>query len=148
SAYRNITFRFEGTYWKAARALLLAGVTVVLTLGLGYPWARRHVQRFLVTETTYGSVIGRFDADGLEFFKPYVAAVGVMLFAIALVFIVFPLAGINPMAGSSSDVAISTATGYFGLAMYTAYLQARIFNVVWRNTRIGPIRFEASMRAS
>jgi uncharacterized membrane protein YjgN (DUF898 family) len=48
SAWRNITFGFDGGIREAAKVFLALGALAVVTLGLAYPYARMRRARFII----------------------------------------------------------------------------------------------------
>ena len=81
SAYKNIQFRFRGTYWEAFMVLYIWPILGVLTLGILYPLAILRLNQYVVRNSAYGSSDFDFDAS----FKDY-GIIFLILVGIALVF--------------------------------------------------------------
>ena len=144
SAYRNFTFAFSGTYWGAAKMLLIALLQVIFTCSLGYPWAVARFRKFIVDNASFGGVRAEFGARGGHLAKPYlVAAFGVAVCAFALYFAI----GWGHGARLVKHATYVSAVTYFLYALAYAYLQARIGCLNWQFTRLGPVSFEANYRA-
>jgi uncharacterized membrane protein YjgN (DUF898 family) len=91
SAYRNITFRFGGTYAGALKVISAWGLLPVIVtgtmfswwgqypiagvafgiFGLLFPWWLRNIKNFIVTNTAYGGQSGQFGATGGQFWGIY-----------------------------------------------------------------------------
>ncbi len=154
TAWRSLSFRFAGTYGDAYVKYLLMFLLVPLTLGIYFPFLKAHQKRYVVEGHRYGTQPFTFSALNGDFFPPYLAAFGMMIGWYVLVFILF-------MAFAS--VVISGAPGhrhpnqwlmfgmigfmYFGVFMIFVYISSRVNNLVYNNMRIGPVRFQSSLRA-
>src|SRR5262249_52554518 len=96
SAFRNLTFRFDGSYWEAARVLyawgLIPGYVVGQAFGwwehpewglavlavafLAFPWWRQRYKRFIIGHTSFGGKAGNLSATALQFYGVYLRAAG------------------------------------------------------------------------
>lgn len=137
SAYRNITFEFDGTYFGAAGAMLVGLLRMVLTGGLGYPWALTHVRRYFVEHSSYGGVRARYGARGGHLVRPY----------LALLCVTFMMIGLGAAGTWGSKVGPALAVGYVVYGLGYAYWVARVSEVNWRFTSLGPVRFAPAYRA-
>ena len=63
TAYRNVQFRFKGTYGGAFLALLVWPMLGVLTLGILYPLALLKANQFVVSNCAYGATPFSFEED-------------------------------------------------------------------------------------
>jgi uncharacterized membrane protein YjgN (DUF898 family) len=144
SAFRNMTFGFAGTYTSAAKVIYGWAILTVVTLGIAFSWWQQRLKKYMVGQTSYGGVDGEFSATGGQFFKTYLIAG--LLFS-AAVFGVSLMFGIGAAAGGGkSFMPVVLLVGIY--AMYVvayAYIQARIMNLVWNNTRLGPLHFKSSI---
>lgn len=143
SSYRNFHFRFTGTYGRAAALLLTTGLLVVLTCGLGYPWAVARVRRFMLENSSFGGQPGTFSGQGGHLLFPYFAV------AVAGALLGGALAGLNHVDATwgKHAVGFATALTYLGYGLGYAYLRARVDNILWRHTGLGPFAFDATFRA-
>jgi uncharacterized membrane protein YjgN (DUF898 family) len=145
SAFRNMTFNFAGTYTGAAKVMYGWGILTLLSLGIAFSWWQQRLKEFIVSRTSYGGVDGEFTATGGQFFKTY--SIAGLLFAGAMI-AAFMLLGIGAAAGGKNSFMIVWVTGIYAIyVMAYAYIQARITNLVWNNTQLGPLRFKSSIGA-
>lgn len=148
SAFRNMTFEFKGGYWSAVKVLYGWAIVAILTLGFGFSWWQQRIKQYMVTRSSYGGVPGEFGATGWQFFKKYIVAILFMMGAVAL----FSAgAGALFATGGGKDVAsfiIAFTVGIYAFYVFLfAYIQARIGNLVWNSTRLGPLAFGSTLRA-
>jgi uncharacterized membrane protein YjgN (DUF898 family) len=88
SAFRNMTFHFDGGYLGALKVLYALGIIPAIVIGmmldwrgkpivlgiasavfgLSYPWWIRRLKKFIVEHTSYGGKKGTFFATGGQFF--------------------------------------------------------------------------------
>lgn len=168
SAFRNIAFKFDGNYLKAFRVLYVWGIVpaifIILFLGMNYkeketaiifvlvffilascfPWWIKSLKKFIVEHTSYGGKYGSLSATGGQFFRIYFMA-GLITIAIItpaglLSFV------LNGAANKTFALYLMVILIYAGYALAYAYLQAQSGNLVWNNTRLGPLRFQSTLR--
>jgi len=141
SAYRNVSFRFSGTYFGAVRALLGAGLLGAFTCGLGYPWAYCRVRRYFVESTSFGGVCASYKAHGAHWLAPF-ALFAASVVAAGALFVAWARSGpVPPRVGPA--LVISYAIYLLGYV----YLSARVACINWRYTTLGPLSFRADYRA-
>lgn len=164
SAFRNMTFRFDGKYIDALKALYVLGIipaivismifewkgksiTIGITVAMfffAFPWWIKRIKKFIVEHTSYGDKKGEFFATGGQFFTIYF--ITGMIFTLAVI----PsgiLASINPLKKTSPFFYISAAVIYAGYVIAYAYNQSRIGNLTWNSSRLGPVRFQSTLSA-
>lgn len=146
SAYRNITFRFDGTYWSAAKVLYGWLLVTLVTFGIGFSWWQQRLKRYQLTRLSYGGVHGEFNASGGRYFRTY------MLASLLFVFGAVALGGLSALVvagggGKMFYVVVFTAGIYVMYIAMFAYLRAHVTNLVWNHTLLGPLRFESRLRA-
>lgn len=165
SAFRNMTFYFDGTYWGAFKALYAWGIvpafvvgSVLSTMGhmvpLGiasavfschFPWFLRRIKAYIVEHTAYGGRKGDFSATGGQFFGVYFTA-GLIVLAIAIPAVVIAtmiFRGNNNLQVFSFFVSLPIYLGY--LVAY-AFVKARGGNISWNHIRIGSLYFKSTLR--
>lgn len=166
SAFRNMTFHFDARYREAAWTIYWLGLIPLLVaggifewwgnlwlaggayavFGLVFPWWIRGLKRFLVGHTGFGGVNGELNATGGQFFRIYLLA-GLIMGVAALA------VGLLGTAIFASIKSAEVAMVAFLLPVYAAYVlafafvQARSGNLVWNATRLGPLRFESTLKA-
>jgi uncharacterized membrane protein YjgN (DUF898 family) len=166
SAYRNMTFGFDGRYrdavialyWLGLIPLLVAGTIfgwwgnmpigagVYAVFGLLFPWWMRRLKHFLITHSAFGGENGALSATGRQFFRVYfMAGLVVMLFAALTAGLVAAL--FSHIKVSSYSFILPAIPGYVGYVLAYAYLQAHNSNLVWNHTRLGPLRFKSRLTA-
>jgi len=146
SAFRNMTFSFNGGYWDVFKILYLRGLLLLITLGLAFPWWTARFKRYIAAHTRFGSRDGDLALTGKQLFKIYFVAA---LIIFGLLFIVI-------FAGSGLAVWLKNAKyagvlivvlAYAAYVLAYAYVQARTGNIIWNNIRLGPLRFQSTLQA-
>jgi uncharacterized membrane protein YjgN (DUF898 family) len=144
TAYRNVRFRFEGTYRACLKIILVYGWLVFT--GILYPYLKHRLIRFVAENHRYGTT--RFEVA--DFKKPFIGAYanafGLGFLLIGAMFAEMMWAG---ALGLKSPVLLFGifVSFYAGLFLLFAYIRARTTNAIWNAVRIGPLRFESSLRA-
>lgn len=164
SAFRNMTFRFDGDYRGAFKVLywlgiipllvvgtifewwgkLWLGAVVWLAAGLLFPWWIRGLKNFIVSGTQFGGVHGGFAARGRQFFRIY-AVSGLILLVAGIVTAALFGTLLGTLKQSGQAVLWASAPIYAGYVLAFAYVQAHGSNLVWNHTRLGPLRFRSTL---
>jgi uncharacterized membrane protein YjgN (DUF898 family) len=166
SAFRNMTFHFDGGYPGALKALYSWGIIPVFVLGMmfnwwgkyaiagvaalvfgvSFPWWIRRLRNFLISHSSYGSRKGIFSATGGQFFGVYFRS-GLIMVGILIVTGMFSAMLIASMTKKSQLVVwLFAVPMYAGYVLAYAYVQAHSSNLVWNHTRLGPLRFQSTLR--
>ncbi|UCD81411.1 MAG: DUF898 domain-containing protein [Desulfobacterales bacterium] len=165
SAFRNMTFHFDAGYMDAFKAIYAGGIIPIFVIGMmfnwttdtaflaiitivvafSFPWLMMRLKKFIVENTYYGAKNGIFSAKGGQYFKIYFVAALIMLG------VTIPLGILVAIAASSTTkiwilTYISPILGYAGYVLAYAYIRARSGNLGWNNTRLGPLRFQSTLR--
>ncbi len=142
TAYRNVRFRFEGTYKACLKVVLVYGWLVLF--GILYPYFKHRLIRFVAENHRYGTT--RFEIA--DFKKPFISAyANAYGLGIVLAVVVFGL-GTVMMQGKAPYLFFGMAMVFYGgLFLLFAYIRARTTNAIWNAVRIGPLSFESSLRA-
>jgi uncharacterized membrane protein YjgN (DUF898 family) len=170
SAFRNMTFKFDGTYADAVQRLhgwgLIPALVVMLTFDwFGYPsltapfflvgvlvfpfWQQR-LRAFVVDHTGFGGQRARLALSRGAFFAAYAAtgvrgvAGSVAVTVASMVFIKTPFPEVLQVG---LGIVLVAASIYVGYVLVGCYLQARLANLVWNHTELGPLRFRSSLSA-
>ena len=153
SAWRNITFSFNGGFWEAARVFLALGLLSVVTLGLMYPYARMRRARFIIEHHRFGDTQIRVDLMTGGFILAYLLAalmlIGIMvLFVAAMIAVVFFAAGAASRQQPSGMAALAPVAVLYAayIAVY-AFLRAQIGNLTLNGVVVGPLRCRSTLRA-
>ena len=168
SAFRNLRFNFNGSYWDAVRTLYAWGLIPLILIGAFILWQWQQpvlffiaafvfaiympfwlvgIKRFLVDHTRFGGVAGKLAITGGNFYFIYFSA---GLLATALLIVTGGAAlGITKLThGWALGNAIATFALILpcvGYVIVYAYIQAQISNLVWNNTQLGPLRFQSTL---
>ena len=153
TAYRNIRFRFAGTYGGCLRVVAVYGW--LLLIPIFYPYFKRRLVRFGIENHRYGAT--RFELPpefGKTFARAYWVAYGLFVLSVIVGVVIV---GLVALAGAGFHLTRSQMVGIgivLWLPMYlaaiglsSAYIHARTLNAVWNHLRIGPVRFTSSLRA-
>lgn len=150
SAWRGISFRFDTPAGEAYGPFLLATWLTALTLSLYYPVMKKRQQDFIVEGHRYGHKRFGFKADTSAYYGPY----GIAAFAGFLLAIAFgvTMAAVTSRAGGdkaalAGGMLASMAVLYLGVFLIIGFLRVRYTNLMWNHTRLGPHRFESTLRA-
>lgn len=164
SAFRNMTFRFEGNYLDALKALYAWGLIPILVVGtifnwwgkfvvggvvffvfgISFPWWIRRFKNFIIGHSFYGGKKGTFSATGGQFFKVYFIS-GLIIVAMMIItgiFVAILVASIKKPQILFSLIAVPVYAGY---VLAYAYVQAHSGNLAWNNTQLGPLRFQSTL---
>lgn len=165
SAFRNMTFHFEGGYLDVLKVLYVWGIIPIFVIGMmfnwqgkrvvlgiaslvfafSFPWWIRRLKRFIIEHTFYGGEKGAFFATGGQFFKIYFIS-GLIMLGLTI-----PLVMLMAFLFISTKkmwflTYLSPIIVYAGYVLAFAYIRARSGNLVWNNTRLGPLRFQCTLR--
>ena len=164
SAFRNMTFHFEGSYLDALKALYLWGIIPVFVLGwlfdwwgkyavagiaalvfgVSFPWWIRRLRNFLISHSSYGNRKGTFSATGGQFFGVYFRSGLIMTGILIVVGMLSFMLISSPKKTQLITWSIAVPT-YAGYVLAYAYVQAHSSNLVWNHTRLGPLRFRSTL---
>jgi len=163
SSYRGLRFRFTGSAPGAYWTFLVRPVVVLFTLYLATPWFHQRLKQYQHGNTSFGKAPFSFTAGVGPFYKEYLIVGALML---AVMFIPFGMmfgatneltqmsqaaqeAGGAPPDPRALMGTIFTAMVIMmaGMLMITPLFQARLQNLVWNNTALGPHRFQSAASA-
>ena len=165
SAYRNMTFAFDASYGDAVKAVYVWGLVPLIIVGtafqwwgnpiyagaafgifgLAFPWWLRRLKNLIVSHTAYGGRNGELSVTGTQFFKVYFMA-GLVMIGAAMLTGVIVAAGFRAAKDSPYVLYAAMVPAYIGYVFAFAYIQARISNLVWNHTELGPLRFESTLK--
>ena len=144
TAYRNITFDFEGQYGEAAGVYLLWPVLLGLSGGLLYPlyvWRR---SKFAIANSRYGSQGFSFEVTPGPYFLAYLKFAGLLV--LLLVAAIFALgAGAATLRGEAGGLGVGgmvlgVAGGIIALLATLTYLHVAVTNLTWSSIEIAGMR--------
>ncbi len=165
SAFRNMTFHFDGGYLDALKALYALGVIPLFVIGMmfgwwgkfaiagvaavvfgfSFPWWIKRLKNFLITHSSFGGRKGIFSATGGQFFAVYFKS-GLIMAAVLIITGIFSALLSAVITKSPYSVWIFSIPVYAGYVLAYAYVQAHSSNLVWNHTRLGPLRFKSTLR--
>lgn len=168
TAFRNLTFQFDGNYAEAFRVLYAWGLIPFIVVGeifdwggslgwsafvwglfgLYFPWWIAGLKRFLIGHTLYGEERGVLSVTGGQFWGIYARATGILVAGVLIMGLLMTL-GMRLGAGMGPGIAVTGFALLFYLAylMSFAYSQAHSGNLVWNNAELGPFHFASTMTA-
>ena len=143
TAYRNVRLAFLGT-WQGCFVVVIKYVWLVF-IAILYPYFKHALVRYAVEHHAYGTT--RFAVA--EFRKPFIQAYAVafglgLLAALGLIALAI---GAGVLARSPQPPLAILAGIYGSFLLLYAFVRARTTNAVWNAVRIGPVRFECTLRA-
>ena len=156
TSYRGLRFRFTGTTADAYKVFLLLPIATVVTLGALGPMWHHQLKQYLHSNAWYGRTQFSFDAPVGSFYRVYFAALGLLLALIAgglLLVVPFMAGGFR--AGGTTEGAVGFVIGVMAaIAIYLfasvamwAFTTARVQNLAWAHTQLGPHRFVSAIEA-
>lgn len=160
SSYRGLRFRFEGGTGEAYGVFLGLGIASLLSLyTLGPLWHQR-MKRYVHANSSYGRTRFTFDAPVSGFYRIYLLAAAIFVaLAVAVALVMAGVLGTAVLtsgvggeegsagAGAAFVVAAMAFAYVFGSVGLWALVRARVQNLVWNHTRLGPHRFRCELKA-
>ncbi|MGM0595198.1 MAG: YjgN family protein [Pseudomonadota bacterium] len=134
TAFRNIRFGFDGTYFEALKAYVLWPLVGSLTLGLLLPFAFYRQKRFLVENSRYGTTSFSPEFLAGPWYGIYLRAIGLFLLAMLAVGVISLLL---PFIGPLLMVAI--------YLLLFAYVTAQTTNMVFNDSYLQRHGFHSTL---
>lgn len=161
SSYRGLRFRFDGGTAEAYGVFLGLGVASLLSIYILGPLWQHRIKRYVTRSSSYGRTRFMFDAPVWGFYRIYLIAAAVVIglvvaAAVVMVGVVGTAAitaglgaGEDTGAGLAAAVAfVALSLGYvLGTVGVWSFVKARVQNLVWNNTQLGPHRFSCELQA-
>ena len=153
SAWRGLTFRFDRGISPAYGPFLGWQVLTAITATLLYPLMKLRQHEFVVGGHTFGRKRFEFFGDSSRYYTPYLSALGLGLGLAVVMFAVSGLMFVGKISGTSAPdsavvygMFVVLALFYAGLFGLGIFLRVRYVNLLWNNSRLGPHRFESTLR--
>lgn len=153
SAWRGLSFRFDRSIRAAYGPFLGWQVLTALTATLLYPLMKLRQHEFVVGGHSFGRKRFEFAGDSPRYYTPYLSALGmslglaiVMFAASALMFAGARVGDTAPDSAVVYGMFVVLALFYAGFFALGIFLRVRYVNLLWNNSRLGPHRFECSLR--
>lgn len=159
SSYRGLRFGFDGSVGNAYKAFLLWPVIGYITLGLLAAVAHQRIKAYQHGNSRYGAEKFDFSVREGKFFGIYFRLLGMVILLIIGVTLLAGMFGgmASLFGGGMSEEGKIAAIGLVVAAVIGFYLAAflfigpwfaaRIQNLVWNGTALGPHTFSSSVRA-
>lgn len=159
SSYRGLRFGFDGTTGGAYKAFLMWPVIGYLTIGLLAPVAHQRIKAYQHGNSRYGREPFRFTAGEGGFFGIYFKLLGMLILLIAGFAALSVGMGWFASLGAegkepAQQAALASAIMFAMLGFYLVaflflgpWFSARIQNLVWNGTALGPHGFFSNVRA-
>ena len=156
SAWRGLSFRFDRSGGAAYGPFFGWPLLNVVSGTLLYPLMKLRQHDFVVGGHGFGRKRFEFAGDASRYYTPYLIALGggvalMLLFAIMFSAAIF--AGVvgkdlgEGAAGVLGFAMVALLLVFYGsLFVLGIFLRVRYANLLWNNTRLGPHRFESSLR--
>jgi uncharacterized membrane protein YjgN (DUF898 family) len=159
SSHRGLRFSFRGNNRQGYVNFLLYPLLALVTAYLLAPLAHQRIKRFQHTNSWYGNTRFDFSAGSGRFFTLYLKLLGLIVLVIALAAggaaSLFPFELANP--ADQGDAANARLAAYLLATLAGSYLMlflllapwfsARVQNLVWNHTTLGPHRFVSDVQA-
>ena len=156
SSYRGLRFGFTGATSGAYRVFLGLTLAAGLTLGLLWPYAHQQIKQYQHSNSRFGQTSFGFTAPAGAFYQTYFIAglLGIVFLVLLGILAASTIVSIFTGGGANySPVTIILITllmlGFLGLyqALIGPFIQARLQNVIWNNTNLGPHQFLSTVSA-
>lgn len=134
TAYRNIRFGFDGTFWDAVKAYTLMFFLMPFTLGLLLPYMLFLQTRYMVGNTRYGTDLFSFNVSSRAYYRIYLLAFVAIL---AVVVVAGGFSAVEPLLG--------VVVGLAGYALVVSFVQVEVLNVMFDSTHLGDHQFSSSL---
>ena len=159
SSYRGLRFRFNGSLGGAYAVFLGWPLLGYVTLGLLFPFAHERIKAYQHNNSAFGTSSFSFTADAGKFYVVYLKMLGLIFIPVFLfgmlaeVFNVFggmTGAGKDPVQTGKIMTKVFMGVLAFYLILFLVigpWFAARIQNLVWNHTALGPHAFTSNVRA-
>lgn len=156
SSYRGLRFRFNGSLRESYKVFLLLPLAALFTLYLLAPFCHQRIKRFQHEHSRFGQTAFSFTAPVGAFYSIYLKVLGIfivggaVLAGVAIAF--FDDLFVSAQAGKNLSAFAMASTlfffGFFALLFFIRpFLDARLQNLVWNHTALGPHRFVSTVSA-
>jgi uncharacterized membrane protein YjgN (DUF898 family) len=156
SSYRGLRFGFDGSNGGAYRVFLWL-TAVASFIGPFWPYTHQQIKKYQHENSRYGQTKFSFSATPGQYFKVYFIAGLIGICAIALLGVLLGGAFFKMLA-TQGEAPQSPITGFFPIifviiffaiyqTMVGPFIQARLQNIVWNNTKLGEHSFVSDVSA-
>ncbi len=156
SSYRGLRFGFDGSNGAAYRIFLFLTVVTAL-INFIWPYTHHQIKNYQHGNSRFGQARFSFSATSRQFYKVYVRAALLGILGVVLIIALlstgilqsFSTGADEPRGPWISIAGIVMVIFFFVLyqALVGPYIQARIQNIVWNNTKLGEHSFVSDVSA-
>lgn len=162
SSYRGLRFRFTGSVGEAFAVFILWPFAGSFSLGMLLPLAHQRMKAYQHGNSRFGTTAFAFHARAKAFYGVYLQLMLGLILLLAVVTAIFLSAGgmdllrlyNSPHADRMTKLALQVMLflallGFYLLAMLliSPWFNARMQNLIWNATTLGPHGFESRVRA-
>jgi uncharacterized membrane protein YjgN (DUF898 family) len=159
SSYRGLRFRFAGTVGGAYLAFLVWPIAAYVSLFALAPMAHREIKRYQHGDSRFANASFGFHAGYKPFYVIYLKALGMLLLGAIAMGVLMGVMGASGLFGDAGGdpkqqgkivAIIFAAILVFYLLLFLflgPWFSARMQNLVWNNTTLGPHAFRSNVRA-
>jgi uncharacterized membrane protein YjgN (DUF898 family) len=159
SSYRGLRFRFNGGMAGAYQVFLGWPLAGYFSAGMLFPLAHQRIKAYQHNYSAYGTSPFSFSADEGKFYIVYLKMVGLAFIPLILLIVFAVVVGVfSDTAGIGKDpvqtnqfvMKILLGVMIFYLILFLVigpWFAARIQNLVWNHTALGPHTFVSNVRA-
>jgi uncharacterized membrane protein YjgN (DUF898 family) len=150
TSWRGLRFEFRGSVAEGYKVFLLWPLCAVLTLGLLVPFAHRQLSAYLRNNVHFGGMRASLAARPGEFYRIYFMA-GLLIMTAPVVVLLLSLstalgAGSVPPVEAIWLFLLVAVLFYVVMLSVSPYLIARVQNLTWNRTTLGPHRFRSELK--
>ncbi|MEI7431851.1 MAG: YjgN family protein [Betaproteobacteria bacterium] len=156
SSYRGLRFRFNGTLKQSYLTFLLLPLATVFTFYLLAPFCHQRIKSFQHNNSAFGQSSFSFNAPVSAFYGLYLKVWGFLILGVIVLGVVAAMVFGNPflMTNAKANPQLFTVIsmlfffGFFILLLFIRpFLEARLQNLIWNHTQLGPHRFVSNISA-
>ncbi|MGB0126381.1 MAG: YjgN family protein [Rhodocyclaceae bacterium] len=142
TSWSGLRFRFDGDQRGAYRVFLLWPLLTGLTLYLLGPMWHQRLKAYQHNSARFGTAPFAFDASVGAFYGVYLLAFGTVVVAVLI-------AGALVVGAGHRDPTVMAFLPLIFIGLFVGiqpFLMAKLQNLVWNHTGIGPHRFESNVK--
>lgn len=158
TSYRGLRFGFDGTTGGSYKAFLLWPLVGYITMGFLMPLAHHRIKLYQHGNSRYGTEKFGFRAPESGFFGIYFKLLGMLILMFIAVAALVGMGWFATQGGQEGDSGTQAAIagmimfavlGFYFMAflLLGPWFNARIQNLVWNGTALGPHSFASNVRA-
>jgi uncharacterized membrane protein YjgN (DUF898 family) len=139
TSWSGLRFGFDGSQGGAYRVFLLWPFLTMITLYLLGPMWHQRLKQYQHRYARFGATPFTFDAPVGGFYRVYLMMIGILILGVVVAAAVGGFgAKINPATAALIPLGI-----FLLLLFVQPYVMAKLQNLVWNHTQVGPHRFDS-----